>query len=328
MKWLPSRCVCGAVFCGAVLMISVLERARAAPPVIAGLVTCLPANDCARSESETLHLAVFIGAADSWDVTSTLIYGKSEAILVDCQFRISQAKKLADQVAAMGRRLKAIIITHPDNDHYIGTAVLRERFPDTPIYMTAAALEEFRRTSGAALASKKASAPSETPAGLPTPDVLPATIPTVDGETVEVIKDLQGDVLKPTNSFLWIPSLHAVIAGDIVFNGVYPYLGDSSVASRRAWHDSLRRIVAFHPRVVIAGHKKSANLPDSPSVVAAMEKYLDDFESARRAASDADQLVAAMKAKYREWSQERLLVYSAKAVMAPSFSTSSRIRQP
>jgi glyoxylase-like metal-dependent hydrolase (beta-lactamase superfamily II) len=316
MNWLRSRCVCGAVFCGAALMMSVLERARAASPVIAGLVTCLPANDCAGSKSETLHLDVFIGAADSWDVTSTLIYGKSEAILVDCQFRISQAKKLADQVAARGRRLKAIIITHPDNDHYIGTAVLRERFPDTPIYMTAAALEEFRRTSGAALAAMKASAPSETPDSLPTPDVLPATILTVDGETVEVIKDLQGDVLKPTNSFLWIPSLHAVVAGDIVFNGVYPYFGDSSVASRRAWHDSLQLIATLHPRVVTAGHKKNANLPDSPGVVAAMEKYLNDFESARKAASGADELVAAMKAKYRDWSQERLLVYSAKAAMA------------
>jgi glyoxylase-like metal-dependent hydrolase (beta-lactamase superfamily II) len=168
---------------------------------------------------KTLHLDVFTGEADSWDVTSTLIYGKSEAILVDCQFRISQAKKLADQVAARGRRLKAIVITHPDNDHYIGTSVLRGRSPIRPIYMTAAALEKFRRTSGAALAAKKASAPSETPPACRPPDVLPATILTVDGETVEVIKDLQGDVLTPTNSFLWIPSLHAVIAGDIVFNG-------------------------------------------------------------------------------------------------------------
>jgi hypothetical protein len=39
------------------------ERARAASP-------------------EILHLDVLIGEADSWDVTSTLIYGKSEAILV------------------------------------------------------------------------------------------------------------------------------------------------------------------------------------------------------------------------------------------------------
>jgi glyoxylase-like metal-dependent hydrolase (beta-lactamase superfamily II) len=106
MNWLRSRCVCGAVFCGAVLMICVTQRARAASP-------------------ETLLLGVFIGEADSWDVTSTLIYGKSEAILVACQFRISQAKNPDDQLAARGRRLKAIIVTHPDNDHDIGTAVLR-----------------------------------------------------------------------------------------------------------------------------------------------------------------------------------------------------------
>ena len=94
---------------------------------------------------ETLHLNVFADEADSWDVTSTLVYGTSEAILVDTQFRISQAKKLSDESAATGRHLKAIIITHPDYDHYIGTAVLHERFPETSIYMTADALEEFKR---------------------------------------------------------------------------------------------------------------------------------------------------------------------------------------
>jgi hypothetical protein len=57
---------------------------------------------------EPLHLEVFTGNEDSWGVTSTLIYGKTEAILVDSQFRISQAKKLTDRVAATGRRLKAM----------------------------------------------------------------------------------------------------------------------------------------------------------------------------------------------------------------------------
>jgi len=81
------------------------------------VVCCAAMMVCARPDAfaappEMLHLDVFIGEADSWGVTSTLIYGKSEAILVDSQLRISQAKKLADQVAATGRRLKAIIITH------------------------------------------------------------------------------------------------------------------------------------------------------------------------------------------------------------------------
>jgi hypothetical protein len=59
----------------ATTMVSVLHTIFAAPP-------------------GTLHLDVFIDEADSWNVTSTLIYGKSEAIVVDSQFRISQAKKL------------------------------------------------------------------------------------------------------------------------------------------------------------------------------------------------------------------------------------------
>jgi hypothetical protein len=94
--------------------------------------------------------------------------------------------------------------------------------------MTADALEEFKRSSSTALNEKKTSTPSETPDSVPTPQALPTTILTVDGETVAVIKDFHGDVLKTTNSFLWIPSLRAVVAGDIVFNGVHAWLGDST----------------------------------------------------------------------------------------------------
>jgi glyoxylase-like metal-dependent hydrolase (beta-lactamase superfamily II) len=78
-----------------------------------------------------------------------------EAILVDSQFRISQATKPADGVTASGRRLKGIFFAQPDYDHFIGTAVLHKRFPDAPIYMTAAALEEFKRTSAAALRRRR-----------------------------------------------------------------------------------------------------------------------------------------------------------------------------
>ena len=83
----PLRWINGCL--GAVLMMSVLERPRAA-------------------SRETLHLDVFIGAADSWDATSTLIYGESEAILVDCQFRIKKSANRPDSasvVAAMEKFL-------------------------------------------------------------------------------------------------------------------------------------------------------------------------------------------------------------------------------
>jgi glyoxylase-like metal-dependent hydrolase (beta-lactamase superfamily II) len=62
-----------------------------------------------------------------------------------------------------------MIITHPDEDHYFGMSVLHERFPDTPIYMTAAALAQFKRTSNEFLARFRKRAPSETPTAYPLP---------------------------------------------------------------------------------------------------------------------------------------------------------------
>jgi glyoxylase-like metal-dependent hydrolase (beta-lactamase superfamily II) len=76
----------------------------------------------------------------------TLVYGESEGILVDAQFFVSQAQLLADRIASHHIKLKAIFVTHPDGDHYLGLGVLHTRFPDAHIYMTTAALEEFKRT--------------------------------------------------------------------------------------------------------------------------------------------------------------------------------------
>src|SRR6266852_181953 len=61
----------------------------------------------ARAESAPLALDVYTADAQGIGVTSTLIYGNHEAILVDTQFRISDADKLADRIAAKGRRLCA-----------------------------------------------------------------------------------------------------------------------------------------------------------------------------------------------------------------------------
>ena len=67
----------------------------------------------ARAESAPLVLDIYTADSQGLGVTSTLIYGDQEAILVDTQFRIADAEKLADRIAAKGRRLKAILITHP-----------------------------------------------------------------------------------------------------------------------------------------------------------------------------------------------------------------------
>jgi glyoxylase-like metal-dependent hydrolase (beta-lactamase superfamily II) len=286
---------------------------RLVPVVVIAATFLLPAARAgiAAPAKPVLRLIEVLADTGAYNVNATLITGPTEALLVDAQFHASDARRLADRIAATGTHLKAIFITHPDEDHYLGTALIEERFPGTPVYMTPAAIEEFKEKAPKYLAGMKAHQPSEAPDSLVTPQPLPGTTLTVDGEKIEITPDQQGDVLKPTNSFLWIPSLRAVIAGDIVFNGIHAWLGASSPDARVAWHHSIARIAALHPGIVVAGHKSSAELPDSPGVLRQMDQYLTDFDAARAASPDAKGLVAAMTEKYPSYPERGLLGYSA-----------------
>ena len=268
----------------------------------------------AQVSSAPLHIDVFRGNGDSFGVTSTVIYGKTEAMLIDAQFHNSQTAELADRIEARKLHLKAIFITHPDDDHYIGLAVLHERFPSAPIYMTSTALAEFNRTVASSLAAQNKYLPAETPDSVPTPQVLPSTKFLIDGQEVEIVEDLQGDYAeKQANSFVWIPSLRTVVAGDITFLGIHPWLSGSTEKTRSEWRKSLEKVSSLHPLVVVSGHKKDADLTDSPDVLEAMMRYLNDFDAARKAATNADELEQAMKQKYPDLGEERFLSLAAKS---------------
>jgi glyoxylase-like metal-dependent hydrolase (beta-lactamase superfamily II) len=60
----------------------------------------------------------------------TLIYGKPDAVLVDAFMTVTQADALVDWVAASGKNLTTIYITHGHGDHWFGIGALLERFPN------------------------------------------------------------------------------------------------------------------------------------------------------------------------------------------------------
>jgi len=253
-----------------------------------------------------------VGAdSTAFDVVATIVMGPREALLWDTQYHLADARRLADRIAGSGRQLKAIIISHPDHDHFAGAAAIVERFPGTPVYMTAKALEEYKRTAPRAFNNEKSRAPQMLPDSIVTPQPLPPTQLTVDGEKVEVIPDLTGDVITGVNSVLWIPSISTVLAGDVIFNHVHAWLGSSDTTSRVAWHESIKRIAALHPKVVVAGHKKDVSAPDNPDVLDAMDRYLADFDSLRKTSANAPALYEAMQAKYPDYAVSGLLRYAS-----------------
>ena len=63
-------------------------------------------------------------------IASTLIYGKRDAVLVDAFMTVKQADALVDWVAASGKNLTTIYITHGHGDHWFGIGALLEHFPN------------------------------------------------------------------------------------------------------------------------------------------------------------------------------------------------------
>jgi glyoxylase-like metal-dependent hydrolase (beta-lactamase superfamily II) len=66
-------------------------------------------------------------------ISSTLIAGRNSAVLVDAPITTAQAAGLADRVAATGKSLTDIYITHGHPDHWFGASVLLDRFPGARI---------------------------------------------------------------------------------------------------------------------------------------------------------------------------------------------------
>ena len=293
-----------------VLAVGVLGGMAMTALAVAGTFGGRPA---ARAESAPLALEVYTADVQGIGVTSTLVYGDHEAILVDTQFRISDAEKLADRIAARGRRLKAILVTHPHFDHFYGATVLLKRFPGTPVYASASDIEYIKADLAGTAAQIRARFGAETiPADIQIPQAWPDTHFTVDGQSVDVIAGLQGDVGPgPRNNVVWVPSLAAAIVGDIAFGQVHLSLRATDAQSRTAWRQTLRLIQERHPRIVVAGHKHHPDLPDTPDVLAFNEAYLAEFETALAASRSAAELVAAMKRKFPEAGLDRILSVTA-----------------
>src|SRR6202795_1467318 len=62
-------------------------------------------------------------------ITSTLIFGEYDAVLVDAMGTVAEAEALAHWVALHSRNLETIYITHAHFDHFYGLSILLDRFP-------------------------------------------------------------------------------------------------------------------------------------------------------------------------------------------------------
>src|ERR1700736_1696798 len=77
-------------------------------------------------------------------ISSTLISGERDAVLVDTPITVEQARALANWVAARGKNLTTIYATHGHGDHFFGTSVLLARFPKAHFVAAPSAIQVMK----------------------------------------------------------------------------------------------------------------------------------------------------------------------------------------
>jgi glyoxylase-like metal-dependent hydrolase (beta-lactamase superfamily II) len=76
------------------------------------------------------------GESAIFPVTSTLISGEREAILIDAQFSTREAEELVERIQASGKTLTTIFISHGDPDFYFGLDTLTRAYPEAKVLAT------------------------------------------------------------------------------------------------------------------------------------------------------------------------------------------------
>src|SRR5260370_20257822 len=80
-------------------------------------------------------------------ISSTLISGKRDAVLVDTAITVDQNQKLVDWIAHSGKNLTAIYATHGHCDHFFGVNTIQKKFPKARLVATTEVHGGMRNTA-------------------------------------------------------------------------------------------------------------------------------------------------------------------------------------
>jgi glyoxylase-like metal-dependent hydrolase (beta-lactamase superfamily II) len=247
-------------------------------------------------------------------ISSILIYGERDAILVDTPTTTAQATALADWVEKSGKNLKTIYTTHGHGDHFFGNGILLERFPGAKAVATPKVIEVMRKQMSpqvmAGLWNKRF--PGLIPENIVLPEQLKGDTLSLEGHELVVIDAGHTDI--DDSTCLYVPSIGLVVAGDLAYNDVHQYFAESLTHQKRMeWIAALDKVETLKPRVVVAGHKRETN-SDGPNIIDETRQYIRDFDRLIDNTSSTKELYDEMLALYPNRLNRGALWGSARAI--------------
>jgi glyoxylase-like metal-dependent hydrolase (beta-lactamase superfamily II) len=299
-----------------------LSRSSLAALAIATAAACSqpntrPSRPGAPAAAGALAVRSFTSSTDGYGVgvSSHLIVGPTEAVLVDGQLYRADAEAVVQLVRASGRRLTRVFLTHAHPDHFMGLDIIRAAFPDAAFVATPPVLADYNAGAPPTFRSLKGQLGELVADRLVALTALEGTSLVIDGESVEVI-DVGTAGESAHAAALALPTGPALIAGDLVYSGVHLYLGECTSAG---WKSALDALAARRFTAVYAGHGPSGDA----ALIEETRRYIEDviplLEANRegsKAGGGADPAgraaISAVAARYPGWRSGYLLEASTK----------------
>jgi glyoxylase-like metal-dependent hydrolase (beta-lactamase superfamily II) len=234
-------------------------------------------------------------------ISSTLISGERDAVLVDTPITVDQSRALADWIVASGKNLMAIYATHGHGDHFFGAGTVLERFPGARFVARPEVIKVMRQQASPESLETfwTPRFPGQIASQLAIAEALTDNLISLEGH--DLVSVPLGFTDSASTTCLHVPSIKLIVAGDAAYNGDHLHLSESADAQKRQeWIAALDKMESLKPRAVIAGHKRVGN-DDGPRILGETRKYIRDFERLVVQTRTTRELYDEMLKLYPDW---------------------------
>ena len=244
--------------------------------------------------------------------TSTLVFGASEAVLIDAQHIRSDVTALGDLIERTGRRLTTIYVTHGHADHWYGAGELVARFPGARLVATPPVVEYIHQAADVEAQQWAAMFGDRVVKPTAVPEALNGMTLELEGYELRIVEVGQGDIRPST--VVHIPAIEAVVAGDVVYNQIHAMLGLSGPREWERWIQSVDAVEKLSPQMIVCGHKKPESSDrEVDRMLDETRTYISDFAEGAQSLNSAEELIGLMKSKYPDFGNNWTLHFSAQS---------------
>ncbi len=236
------------------------------------------------------------------EMTCSQIIETPESItVIDVLLLRPYAKQLRAYVDGLNKPVERVIVTHTHPDHWFGL----EYFQDLPIYALQETIDEIEAVADQYIEYNHTVFGDKSTST----KVIPTNILT---EGCETLGGVEFSFTKVTHAeanvmlMVEIPSLKLLVAQDLLYNGVYLYVGEKSPEGATCfdgWITTIKKLKAKNYKTILVGH----GFNKDNTIFDEMTEYLTYAKTQFEAGIKADDFKAKMVKRYPDYQVPRML---------------------